>query len=534
MQETKRVHLNTIQQLAYIVFARVMVAVCGRGMGKTKYITSLWLLNNLLRMPRCGGGLLIPSYAGMSKITSKIYEGWEMMGYREWNAQTGGHYVIGKKPPEIWPIGYNAPREREGYKNYVTFYNGAGFYYLSSKSAHNGSDLDFLGVEEGKLIKGERYREIALAVRGNESVFSHLGCHGSRLVVSDMPRMDEGDEDWYLSWKQEHNQDNVDKIIACHKHLNYLYQSLEKWDKPGKRKRINYEINMLTPVLEHLRKNTTCYIEADSLQNIMALGFDYFVNIAKDLDGLDLLTSVLNYPVKRVKGGFYGMFNEAKHGYTSAEIGDYTDCRKDSDIRKDMPIDIACDYNNAICVLLAGQRHGDDYKTLNELIVESPKFITDLAREFVKYYEAFPKKIVNYHYDATALQGRNALSNKRYYEEFVAVLRLAKWQVNMYYHSKVITHNDRYKFWNKMHRGAMSITFSYNVHNCKYLPISLGKAGTLAHRDGSIGKDKRPELNKKIDQKTTTHISEALDSLVCGQFYDQLETVGTSSLVDVM
>lgn len=484
----KKIHYNRAQLLFKLVRAKVSVAVGGRGGGKSHRITSQFLLDCMLSMPRSVGGLIIPAYTGMEKITSQIYSDWSEHGYEE-----GLHYVIGTRPPDYWPKGYNAPKK--DYRHYVSFYNGSGFYYLSAKTAHNGSNIDFLGVEEAKLIKEEKYRETALAVRGNEQHFGHLSHHGSILVVTDMPR--QGEHDWFMAWEKDHDREAINMIIAL----------VSKLEEAKKQKKSTKKLVKYRNQLNELRKLTTFFHRFDALGNIHALGFRYFQVQQKTLTEYDFCISLLNLQPKRVQGGFYPRFSRKNHGYN---------CGDRSDIQPGLPLSISCDYNSAICCMVVGQHQADQFAVVDALHVQEPMFLEHLAEKFIRIYGQRPNRIVYYHFDPQALQGKNALSVRRYADTFAGLLRAAGFNVIMQYHKEIYTHNDRYKFCTELFTGSLPVQFRYNINRCQWLEKSLNNARAV-DKEGRIQKDKRNETKKELDQRTTTHFSEALDILLLGE-----------------
>lgn len=484
----KKIHYNRAQLLFKVIRAIVSVAIGGRGGGKSHRITSQFLLDCMLAMPRSVGGLLIPSYSGMEKITAQIYSDWAEHGYME-----GTHYVISQRPPDYWPRAYNAPKK--DFKHYVSLYNGSGFYYLSAKTPHNGSNMDFLGVEEAKLIKEEKYRETALAIRGNELEFGGNPMHGAIQIVTDMPRPE--DHNWFMEWEKNYDKQAIKMILA----LVAKIQAIKK----GEKKPSN--LAKYQKQLAELRLMTTFFFRFSALDNIHALGFRYFQTQQATLSEYDFCISLLNLEPRKVQGGFYGKLSRKLHGYRTGDR---------SDVMPGMPLSIACDYNSAICCMVIGQYDDDEFRVVDALHVQDPLFLEALAEKFIHRYANHPNRTLYYHYDPQALQGRNALSNRRYADTMKNLLKLGNFNVIMQYHKEEYTHNDRYKFFNELLSDSYPIRFRMNLTTCTWLEKSLNNAKAI-DKEGRIYKKKTDETDKNKDQRTTTHYSEALDVLLLGE-----------------
>ncbi len=274
-----KIHYNKPQLSVFATLARITIAIFGRGTGKTEGITALWVLYNMLAMPRSVGGIIVPKYDGVEKIWAGIRKGFEKFGYIE-----NEHYVINVQPPETWEKGFNAPSKN--FKNYVSFYNGAGFYILSANSNHNGSNLDWLVVEECKLIPEDFFRETYLAVRGNEDLFGTFSHHGSLLCVTDRPR--DTDEQWIYQFEKEYhkpkNKLTIDVINAIHLQINELVakgnEVLANTDAIAK------QIATYKMQQNELRKYAVNLVEASTLENIEVLGINKILEYRKTLTPL--------------------------------------------------------------------------------------------------------------------------------------------------------------------------------------------------------------------------------------------------------
>jgi hypothetical protein len=535
-EEVKKIHFNQPQLYMMTVATQMMVAIFGRATGKSRFVTSPWLLRNLLEMPRSCGGLIVPSYEGASKIFSEIYKGWGEFGYNE-----NEHYVVGKRPPASWKRAYNAPKKAKDFQNYVSFYNGSGFYILSNRAKHNGSNLDFLGIEEARLCIEDNVKEVALAVRGNEDKFGHFSGHGSMLFVTDMPQSPL--ESWVLRYRDNVDHDVISAILMIQRavyelkrQLNEVITDLKEIDEEEtakrktflkKQKKLSEKIAAYQENLNELRRNEWYVHEADTLENIHALGIDTILRFMSTLKPYDFQTSVLNVEPSQVEGGFYALLDENKHGYHAGDtlLGRQLasehkerDCRFDSDLRDD-ELYIALDYNQSICTIEVGQFDSTNtFKVINDLEVLPPYDLEDLINHFCKYYQHLKTHQVTYYYDSTAFQGKNAVSDIDYATTVIETFNKNGWIVNARYLGGTTTYASRMFIWSKTLKedDAQALKFRYNIERCKYLAKSMMGARAGTDFKGKTIKVKKDETNKKIDQRTTTHKSEAMDSLWLG------------------
>jgi hypothetical protein len=58
------------------------------------------------------------------------------------------------------------------------------------------------------------------------------------------------------------------------------------------------------------------------------------------------------------------------------------------------------------------------------------------------------------------------------------------------------------------------------MYNCKELKISMTNAKTKQGRHGEVKKDKSSESSKTIPRQHATDLSDALDAVIYGRYYD--------------
>jgi hypothetical protein len=503
----KQIHYNPAQLAFFTVLAQITVLIFGRATGKTEGCTSLWLLNNLLSLARSTGGLIVPDYENADKILAGIYKGWEKFGYIE-----GVHYIIGKVPPKSWKRAYNAPRSTRGYKNYISFYNGSGFYVLSAKSKHNGANLDWLACEEARLIPEPFFREINLTVRGNEDVFGYSSLHGSRLFVTDMPR--KPTEQWVFGFEQNVEQDFVSTIREVQRlimHNEQLYTSVVA--NSPEALQLENEVAELKAALNELRKGTVYYGYASTLDNIEGIGFRALLAMKQTLSDFDFDVSVLNKKPSLAQNAFYPLFS-TKHIQNLV-------------IDADKPLDIALDYNRAIRSLVVGQETNSakKYHIVAELYNLGKQPFENIIADFAKQFATHRNKAVYFYYDATAKQGKNVLNQDTDYQmKVIKELKKHRWNVISKPIGKPTSQQDRYEFFIDLY-GETQISYPKIAINkeCKWLIESI-KLTESANKVNSKGKTiiikiKSGETNPNIEQRSQPHLADAKEMILVGKFY---------------
>lgn len=516
--------MNNPQLLAYLINAQTSVNILGRATGKTSRITALWLLDKIERMPRSIGGLIVPNEKNQEKILGEIWNCWEEFGYVE-----GVDYVVGKRPPKEFKQAYKAPKDN--FHNYISFKNGSGLYILSSRTKHNGSNLDYLGVEEARFCDELLFNETLYAMRSNSKHFGHLACHKAVLLVTDMPDGDFPQQAWVLQYKEKMNLEFVAAILCQQIILDTLRKELDRLPTPKAAKRIKKEkeIAEAAALLEFLRKGVVFYQEADSLENIAALGVDVinqWLTGSTNLD--DFLRAVLN--VQKVSDSklYYAAFKKSVHTYYAPDrqlpiVHTEKDSRFDADVVPDEALHIAFDYNNSFCPVVVGQvEEATTLRIVNNLYVYHPQDLKDLIKQFCHYYRYHKEKTVYYYYDHTALQGRSATSAHEHCFEVERQFTALDWHIVPIYIGQACSHDTRIAIWKTVlqEQDVLELKLRINQRCEKFITaIEQTKIKQVESKGKKYRtKDKGAETSKRksLDHATLTHQTEALDMLLMG------------------
>lgn len=540
---TNPIYYNKPQMLSWMIKAAEEWAVWARGTGKSEGLISPRSQHNIHTMKRSAGAFVGSTYQQLlTRTLPPVIAGWEKLGYKK-----DVHFFIGRKPPKSWKWSepYVSPLSSD---YFIHWYNGSGIHLVSQDrpGSSNGLSLDWIMGDEAKLLNKEKLeQELYPTNRGNKQHFGHLPEHHSLLFATDMPTS--ASAKWILEKREEMDRDQIDLILSIQEKIISLTTLYPKSNKTNQKK-ILFEIQRYNKYLSELRFGSVYYSEFSALENIEILGIDYIKQQKRILPDLIFRTAILGERLIKVDNGFYGLFDANIHGYDAYNYSfidgqDYNfeqlqniDCRMDSDLNPEWPLDIACDYGASINTVVVGQGYdgvkNEELRYLNALFVKHPDRIVDLANKFADYYEHYPTKEVYYYYDHTAV-GTDAARTTPLFQLFADALEARGWTVHLIYIGQAPQHHGKYILWQMALKGddTRLPKPTFNKTNCKYLIISMEQAGVITGRTG-FEKDKKNEKNKALPQEETTHFSDAADTLYFGKYAERLN--GQPDFADVL
>lgn len=473
------IQLNLPQLLMILAPQKNKVLLGGRGLGKST-VLGYSQKERAFQMPRCSQFLVGETYSQMlTRTLPSTIEGLQLLGYYK-----DVHYFVGRKAPAKWKWNeaYQPPLN---YDHAIHWISGAVTHLISLDLKDDGKGLNTDGGDgdEAALLNHQRLSDNVLSTnRGNIDRFSHCPLHHSISFFSSMPRTNKG------KWLYEYEK------LATEYPKDYFF---------------------LRASAEYNRHN---------------LGDDWFKERKRTMTDFEYNTEILNIQPGTIDGGFYGLFNDADisegghtynnfnnsyllslgHDYNKAQNAG---CLADADLQLLKPIDIALDYGARINTIVANQDYGNEARYLNALFIKSPDLLDVLINKFCDYYNNHGCKVVNYHYDHTAVF-KDAARILTYADIVDTTFRSRGWTVNHHYHGQAPSHHSKYLFWGAALKGADTRLpkQSFNKTNCKYLIISIQQAGVREGKNG-FEKDKRPEHMLNAIDEETTHFSDALDTL---------------------
>lgn len=526
-----RRHLNIPQLRAMIVNPKIGVYIWSRGTGKTEGLIAPSSLLCVQKMPRGAGVFTASTYLQLlDRTLPPVIKYWNEHGLKE-----GIHYWVRTKPPKHLniPKAYYGPETPE---HCIYFSNGA-IIKLNSNDrpgTSNGMTIDWIKGDEAKYLNKQRFQEDLLpTMRGNKHIFGHLSEHQSIMLATDMPTSPSSA--WLFEYEELMDYDLIELIMGLQFQLDELQRQIEQ--NPN----ATQEIQKLEKELVVLRNECVYYSEASILDNIEILGEEHLRNMERNMSSTIFDTSILNKRIFRIKDGFYPSFLEHHHCYDSVNY-DYIDSiglylpegikgkdswKKDKETQVGLPLHISLDYGKFNC-LIAAQRTNEFIDIHASFTASAPKLCKDVVQEFCDYYKEFPNRSVHYHYDQTAV-GKDGKVEESYRDQVVSVLRANGFTVIENYLGQAIAHDSKFVLFSAVFKedDKRYKAVRINRANNKYLIIALGSSGAISGRNG-IQKDKRPERKPEVDQRMTTHLPDAFDTLYIGCEREAIAHTGSS------
>lgn len=515
-------YMNPMQRDVLMLNPRDAVIVAGRGTGKGR-LQAYRLLNAVQAMPGCTCAFVAPNaIRALTNILPSITMHWE-----EWGYKRGVHWVIGRKPLyDKWNWG-RPLIEPLAFETVISFYNGSLIQIISQDrvGTSNSKSFDYVAVDEAKFIKFDRLKdETFQANRGQQREFGQCFLHHGMTVTSDMPITKAGS--WFLNYEDKMDREVIGAIITLMNEKHALSQRI-KTEGAAAPAYLEKYIRAIGRDLATLRRHALFFNTYSTLTNMEVLGEAYIRQMKRDLPPLVFYTSILCKRIKQLKDGFYSSMKE-RHLYTAANFN-YLDaldyqfrdltkktCRIDADIREDLPLCIAFDFNRNINWLVVGQADEDlaRMNTVKAFWVKYERKLPELVQDFCDYYASLPRKEVVFYYDSTALGSNYAVNDEDFRCVVEQVLAKNKWGVRSVYIGNPMNHGEKHLLINQGFAGQKRLTPFFNEENCQDLLVSIQTAGVYNGK-----KDKRGEKLAETEEdrlETRTDGSDAWDTLYIG------------------
>jgi hypothetical protein len=538
--ETKDIWLNKPQKLSRLIMAPEEYGVWGRATGKTDEPIANRAVHGANQMPRGTTGIIAQTYMQLlDRTLPPLFKAWEKFGYKR-----GIHYWVRERPPSKFEISDPIYRALEP-SHYIYWWNGHVFYLVSQdrQGLANAKSFDAILGDEVKFLDYDQYLdEVVPANRGNDEIFGHMWEHHMVTMYTDMPTNKKAR--WILEKGKQVNFEVIGEVIGLQIRYNEMRAEYEdpkcSYTRKNslRQKLYNYyiAINELKLGLlnsEGGRDSLVWYSEATTLDNIQILGERKFHQWLRELKTAVFDTSIMNEKNLSVEKGFFYLFDRQMHGYYAYNYnhidslglylpdGVLKDSRKDNDVARNRPIDIALDYNDSIKSLVIGQDSPNNYKILKSMFVlrTDKKVLSDLITEFLEYYKYHPCKEIHYYYDNTATGG-NAANLKGYHEMIMDQVREAKWKITGHHIGLQPKQHVRFRLWEIVFKETTRKfkPVRFNVDNADQLLCSMEQTGSRSIGDKLFEKDKTPERSGKVAPEDAPHLGDAFETLYIGKF----------------
>lgn len=480
----KEIVLNVMQLMLEMAPQRVRCLQVGRGGGKST-AAALDIKSVVYDMPLSKNFILGATYQNiLTRTLPSTVKALKLLGFIK-----DRHYFIGRYPPPkwAWPECYEPPLDPS---HSIFFCNGTVYDLLSEDVSSRGSNYAAGMVDEAQDTDEEYFKsQVIPTLRLEYNLLKNCRTYRQISLFCSMPRTRKAE--WIFEFEQ----------LAIDFPKEYLWLS-----GPSKINQHNLPPDWYKDQLRLLKQH------------------EYDIEIG-------------NVRPKKISGGFYPMFDDKtctyvafnndyldgiisnSNGYRPEDFENLTSLQ-DMDVRTNEPLEIAMDYGAWFNGILTGQEYNNTFWFLSGMSIDESETFEDLLNKWCQYYRFHQNKTVYYWYDHTA---RDHDSRTQEYPVIVGrVLRSYGWSVVDMYIGKQPSPDDRYKFWGYAHKDDHPDLprFRYNRHHCKWLIISVNGAGIRQGRHGhnSLEKNKTDETNQKIDQRTTTHYSDIMDTLAVGKY----------------
>lgn len=528
-------HFNKPQLRSMGVGANEEYAVWGRGTGKSEGLIAPRTFRNVQVMPQSHGCFVGATYLQLLERTlPPVVKGWEAMGWVK-----NRDFWIRERPPKK----LNIPKPIVGPitpEHCIFFRNGSVASMVSQDrpGSANGKTVHWITGDEAKFLDKQKLdNELLMTNRGDERYFGGIPEFHSLLFCTDMPTVKSAM--WILDQEKRSDTKRVQLLLNLQAQLYQLQSMLIS--HPTRRTSILAQITKYQKQWDALRANCVYFSEASTLDNIHGFGAKNIARLRKLLPHFVFSTAILNKRPFLTENAFYpdladGHFYDA-YDYAwidSFEFGEglYDDCRKDADLNRYEPLDVALDYGSSINTLLVGQPRNREYLIQKELYVRHPQRLADVARAFCEYYRHHKEKTVRYYYDHTAI-ATSTLSTVTPAESFADILRSEGWTVEEVYIGHTAKPMHRYEMWGRCLRGGdpRLFTVRFNRTNCEFVRTSMQQAQLKESSEG-FAKNKADEKKLHLDQRETTHFSDAADTLLTGaHLFHRFENEGAFDAV---
>jgi hypothetical protein len=300
-------------------------AEVGRGGGKTEGILVPRMINASYSLKGSTMGLIAPTYVHLfGTVLPKIQKAFNTLQPNGMPLLTEGiHYVVGQKKLPTHFIKPQMPISEA--KLTLTFAWGTQIRFGSADTPASlaGNDFTHLFFDEMRLSEGEKITSTIIpALRDNITLYEHSHYFQGITGVSDTPRIDLGDDNWFIDYEKNMNLETIDDILWLSQLIErkkfYIFRFGNRSDRQEKTKRAKSFVERNTKLLNEMRKGQTYYLRASSFVNKDVLGLEWFKNQVKSLPPEAVAAALANVRINRVAKMFFASFDINKHVFSDS------------------------------------------------------------------------------------------------------------------------------------------------------------------------------------------------------------------------
>jgi len=527
---------NWVKTNIMLARPRDLYLYAGRGTGKSTDILAGRSEDIVREMPRGMFVFTSDTYVNlMTNIIPNIILGWE----QRYDFYEGKHFVVDEEPPANWDRPFYS-RTFE-YKHTISTWNGCKFFLTSidRPSANAGLSVVHIFGDESKYLREKKLNKLFPTLRGNPKLFGHSPYFLGKTFVSDMANPLIGEDDWML--RMEKNMDRKQIALAIQTGLVVneisleLYEAEQKGLSPDKIKLITRNLSRWEDRWRKVRMHSVFFGIVSSYANADILTYEYFQNLLSTLDFEEYKTAVLSIrKTLATNERFYARLDQ-KHFYQDGY--DYTlidrhrlrDELKENSLMlrycdANAPLEGGFDSGNMLSLVIGQQHNVGEYRILKNFYTIPPRWIRELADDFVEYFKFHQRKVLYLWYDRAANAyksvGQDVASKVKNSIEKDRFGRATGWEVKlMSIGQGDILHTEEYDLMMVMlgETDKRLPKIKIDEFNCKELKSSLElapvKAGTGKEK---VMKDKSSErlMPSRLPMEST-NMSDAFKYLIC-------------------
>lgn len=521
-------YLNEAQGRVILVDPKIGVFIYGRRLGKSTEIIAHLSSNRVFDMPGSSWLLLGRTYKQVLERTLPATKtGWAKRGYYE-----DVHYVIGKKPPKNWPRPKHSPSD---YEHLISWITGT-IMPIGSQDREglvNSLTCHGLYCDEAKLLDKKRFQEDALPVV-SAPVSEYPGSPHNRSIIlcTSMPALPEGQ--WLLDYSKLMDKGQIQMILSKAVEEQLLKEKFRNTENRQIRANLAVKIRNTEEIIRLLRANSVYYDEASTLANLPIIGWDY-IEQQKDILGDKFKREILNLR-PQTDSAFYAKMTD-RHWISMADYSaidglgfsgdkEYS-CLCDRYDRS-APLITGMDFGANINCIVTGQRIEalNRIHLLSEHWLKDPYIQDDVIEEWCRYYASHKRKEVTLYFDNT---GNNRTGNTRVTraDQVKQIMEKYGWKVTIGTKGGAnMLHTHKHRIINSaLDEKTPSLpTIRFNEANMECTRESMMYARAIEGSDGTIKKDKSSERSRVIPQEYATHLSDAVDALLIGEFEHEFDS----------
>lgn len=501
---------HILQVVCDWVDTTVMLMVCGRGTAKSTVIQARRIYRCVKDMPGAPLAIVANTYSNLdNNIMPAVYKGWQLMGWIE-----GVHYIKGKRPPETW-------RRRcsiivDEYEHVISFWNGSVLFLgsLDNPSLLAGKSVVHLFFDEAKYAREAKANRALPILRGDAITYGRSHLFLGLTITTDMPDIDENEDDWYFRYFNEMDPDLVEYIIQAASIRNDILVKIQKENRrkkpsPRRLRSLERQLEYYDSGLLKMRKGATFCINTSSLINIDILTPEYIERLYNGtLELHEFLKSVFGMrPGLRRDLRFYVAFGQ-QHKYrgTLSGLPAFTS-RELIHLHHNEAIEAGMDFGNMLSMVI-GQQDGKTYRIHKNFHELPPGWMRELADQFLEFFAQHQARELNLYYDRAGnnyqKQGQDQATQIKYALEHDAAGHRTGWTVNLMSRKQAtIKQNAEYNFMQEFMTGNVPglPDLAIDEVNCKELVSSIEKAKADIRYTGTVKTVYKIKKSEKLAPK---------------------------------